>query len=292
MRNDEFNRIEITNDKQIRGLEFGKTQDSETISQKENKLPEGELNEKYVGKTIRKQTEVNVQYANKATAPVHGSATVTTTATASNVAATATTIVTAASVVAVTAVAVGTGISVALHDYDYEFNSFVVTSDSLTYELYVVDHKNERPDGEPYEEYDRPTEEDITGEDVEEPFTLRVYNDNYDYSIPTWLYSNYGEFNNLKANESYHIVLSENRFGGETIFDQVFKTKETDPVSEFRGITWDKKCNFLTNTMTVQLDYQDDLDRFSDFKFNLEAELVTATGPLSFTYDLKKTTEV
>ena len=286
MRNDEFNKIEITNDKQLRGLEFGKTQDSETISQKENKLPEGELNEKYVGKTIRKQTEVNVQYANKATAPVHGSATVTSTTTASNIAATATTVVTAASVVAVTAVAVGTGISVALHDYDYEFNSFVVTSDSLTYELYVVDHKNERPDGEPYEEYDRPNEEDI-----KEPFTLRVYNDNYDYSIPTWLYSNYGEFNNLKADESYHIVLSENRFGGETIFDEVFKTKETDPVSEFRGITWDKKCNFLTNTMTVQLDYQDDLDKFSDFKFNLEAELVTATGPLSFTYDLKKTTE-
>ena len=292
MRNDEFNKIEITNDKQIRGLEFGKTQDSETISQKENKLPEGELNEKYVGKTIRKQTEVNVQYANKATAPVHGSATVTSTTTASNIAATATTVVTAASVVAVTAVAVGTGISVALHDYDYEFNSFVVTSDSLTYELYVVDHKNERPDGEPYEEYDHPNEEDINEEDIKEPFTLRVYNDNYDYSIPTWLYSNYGEFNNLKANESYHIVLSENRFGGETIFDEVFKTKETDPVSEFRGITWDKKCNFLTNTMTVQLDYQDDLDKFSDFKFNLEAELVTATGHLSFTYDLKKTTEV
>ena len=187
MRNDEFNKIEITNDKQIRGLEFGKTQDSETTSQKENKLPEGELNEKYVGKTIRKQTEVNVQYVNKATAPAHGSATVTSTATASNVAATATTVVTAASVVAVTAVAVGTGISVALHDYDYEFNSFIVTSDSLTYELYVVDHKNERPDGEPYEEYDRPNEEDITEEDVQEPFTLRVYNDNYDYSIPTWL---------------------------------------------------------------------------------------------------------
>ena len=100
MRNDEFNKIEITNDKQIRGLEFGKTQDSETISQKENKLPEGELNEKYVGKTIRKQTEVNVQYVNKATAPAHGSATVTSTTTASNIAATATTVVTAASVVA------------------------------------------------------------------------------------------------------------------------------------------------------------------------------------------------
>ena len=37
MRNDEFNKVEITNEKQISGLEFGKTQRAETVSQKENK---------------------------------------------------------------------------------------------------------------------------------------------------------------------------------------------------------------------------------------------------------------
>ena len=305
MRNNEFNNVEITNEKQIRGLEFGKTQESETVSQKENKLPEGELNEKYVGKTIRKQTEVNVQYANKATAPAHGSTTVTSATTATSVAATSASVVTAASVVAVTAISVAAGISVALHDYEYKFESFLVTSNSLSYELYIVDHKNERPDGEPYEEYDNSQEEEpiqeepvsedqdetIVDEEKEEekkPFTLHVYNSTYDYSIPTALYTNYGEFTNLKPNEQYHIVLMENRFGGETIFDKTFTTK---PVSEFRGITWDKKCNFLTNTMTVQLDYQDDNDIFSDFKFTLESEMVTATGPLTLTYDLKKTTE-
>ena len=46
MRNDEFNNIVITNEKQVSGLEFGKTQKAETTSQKENKLPQGELNEK------------------------------------------------------------------------------------------------------------------------------------------------------------------------------------------------------------------------------------------------------
>ena len=294
MRNDEFNKIEITNDKQLRGLEFGKTQDSETISQKENKLPEGELNEKYVGKTIRKQTEVNVQYANKATAPAHGSTTVTSTATASNIAATTTTVATAASVVAVTAVAVGTGISVVLHDYAYKFNYFDVTSDSLTYELYVVDHNDERPDGESYEEYDRPNAEE-NEEESKEPFTLRVYNQAYDYSIPTFYGSNYDSFANLKPNEEYHIVLSENRFGGEIIFDELFTTlKEDTRVSEFRGVTWDKKCNFLTMMMDVQLDYQDDYELFSDFKFNLKSEVMTADSPDGLpiiSYDLVKTTE-
>ena len=291
MRNNEFNNVEITNDKQIRGLEFGKTQKSETISQKENKLPEGELNEKYLGKTIRKQTEVNVQYSNSATAPAHGSTTVTSATTASNIAATTATVATAASVVAVTVVAVGTGISVALHDYDYKFNYFEVTSDSLMCEFYVVDHKNEREDGEPYEEYDRPREEDINEEEKEGPFILRVYNKGYDYSIPAYLYFNNAEFSNLKPNEEYHIVLTENRFGGETIFDEVFSTKEKDPVSEFRSVIWDKKANFLTNRTTIQLDYQDDANRFSDFKLNLKSELVTQDGPLTLTYDLEKTTE-
>ena len=292
MRNDEFNKIEITNEKQTKGFEFGKTQKLEATFQKDNKLPEGELNEKYVGKTIRKKTEVNVQYENKAVAPVHGSTTVTSATTASNVAATTASVVTAASVVAVTAVAVGTGISVALHNYDYRFNSFKVTSDALYYELFVVDLNDEkRADGESYEEYDRPNEEDREDE-KNAPFTLRVYNDYYDYSVPTYYDFNWGEFTSLKPEQQYHIVLSENRFGGETIFDEQFTTlKEETRVSEFRGISWDKTCNFLTMMMNVKLDYQDDYNRFSDFKFNLKSEVVTEDGANEITYDLIKTTE-
>lgn len=292
MRNDEFNKIEVTNEKQTIGFEFGKTQKLEATSQKENKAPEGELNEKYIGKTIRKHTEANIQYENKAMAPTHGSTTVTSATTASNVAATTATVVTAASVVAVTAVAVGTGISVALHNYDYRFNSFKVTSDALYYELLVVDLNDEkRADGESYEEYDRPNEEDREDE-KNAPFTLRVYNEYYDYSVPTYYDFNWGEFTSLKPEQQYHIVLSENRFGGETIFDEQFTTlKEETRVSEFRGISWDKTCNFLTMMMNVKLDYQDDYDRFSDFKFNLKSEVVTADGANEISYDLVKTTE-
>ena len=297
MRNDEFNKIEITNDKQIRGLEFGKTQDSETISQKENKLPEGELNEKYVGKTIRKQTEVNVQYANSATAPAHGATTVTSATTASKIVGTTATVATAASVVAVTAVAVGTGVSVAMHKYDYKFNSFVVGVDSLTCDLLIMD--DNRPDGEPYERYsyieenDREVEEDETSvKEEEKPFVLRVYNDVYEHTYDAKLGVCEWYFENLKPNQQYHISLSEKRFGGETIFDEQFTTlKEETRVSKFRGVEWDKKCNFLTMMMTVKLDYQDDFDRFSDFKFNLVSEAMTADGPNEITYDLQKTTE-
>ena len=365
MARDEFNQIEITNDKQLKGLEFGKTVKSDIISQKENKLPEGELNEKYVGKTIRKKTEVNVQYANKATAPAHGSTTVVTSSTtATSVAATTASVVTAASVVTVAAIAVGTGISVALHDYSYKFNSFVVTADSLTCELFIADNNNEnRPDGDQYLSYQQPQQPRRNADAVDDsssnpneytsysstssssssssefsssstssssdspyspsipsdssssdssssdsnpssdssnptsqtskkeegPFNLRVYNSAYDYTLPAYLGSNRVKFSNLKSGERYHIVLTENRFGGETIFDEMFSTK--DGASVFNDVIWDGKCNFLTNMMTVKLDYQDDFDHFSDFKFTLTSEAISADGMPDFVYDLDKTNE-
>ena len=139
---DEYNVIQITNDKQINAKEYGKTQKQEFSSQDENKLPEGDLNEKYVGKTIGKKTELNVSYTKNV--PSHGSETIiTSSASATSIASTASSVVAVASTVAVTAVAVATGISVVLHDYEYKFNSFIVTSDSLTYELVIIDNKSE-----------------------------------------------------------------------------------------------------------------------------------------------------
>lgn len=316
MRNDEFNKVEVTNEKQLRGIEFGKTQKSETISQKENKSPKGELNEKYVGKTIRKQTEVNVQYTNKTTVSSHGSATVTSSTTATSVAATTASVATAASVVAVTAIAVGTGISVALHDYQYNFNSFIVSSDSLSYELYVTD-RNNRPDGQKYEEYrdeeenreDLVNEDDISEEEQEKeededkgepPLTLRVYNESYSYSIPTYLeLVNKGSFANLEPDQMYHVSLTENRFGGETIFDKAFRTqKEETRVSEFKEFVFDKTANFINRTFDVRLDYIDDFDAFSDFVLSFiyiyEEPVGSGEENEGYTVDipLEKTTEV
>ena len=130
---DEFNQIEVTNDKQLLHTEFGKTQKAEFSSQQENKLPEGDLNEKYVGKTIRKETEVNVDYINKV--PSHGAQTVVTTSSSAAATAGAVTASAAVSVSTVAAVVIATvtGVSIALHDYLYEFESFIIMSDRLEY---------------------------------------------------------------------------------------------------------------------------------------------------------------
>ena len=307
MHNGEFNKVEITNEKQISGLEFGKTQRTETISQKENKLPEGELNEKYVGKTIRKQTEVNVQYANKASAPAHGSTTVTTTSatTASSVAATSASVVTAASVVAVAAIAVGTGISVALHDYDYKINYFEIGSNYVVCDLFVMDNK--RPDGEPYERYWYGEEMDLERDNEnsskapeEKPFVLRVYNDVYERSYGVKLGVCEWYFDELEPDQKYHIALSEKRFGGETLFDEVFRTKKEETrVSEFRNFVFDKTANFIDRTFDVRLDFVDDYNLYSDFVLTfiyMLDEPISSDHPeeneFSIDVPLEKTTEV
>lgn len=277
---DEYNVIQITNDKQINAKEYGKTQKQEFSSQDENKLPEGDLNEKYVGKTIGKKTELNVSYTKNV--PSHGSETiVTSSASATSIASTASSVVAVASTVAVTAVAVATGISVVLHDYEYKFNSFIVTSDSLTYELVIIDNKSEEKYDYEYEQYNDAHRNEALDPDAphdnNEPFVLRVYNNNYDYSMSAWLNYNYGTFSGLTLGETYHIALSENRYGGETIFDETFTTYER---SKFNSFYISGAADFITNSFYVEMDFIDENNQFSDFNLTFYENEGTITFPL------------
>ena len=263
---DEYNQIEVKNDQQTLKVEYGKTQKIEFSSQKENKLPEGDLNEKYVGKTIKKTADVNVDYVNKV--PVHGTQTVaTSTASASATAAatTASSVVAVASTVAITAVAVATGISVAIHDYQYKFSSLIISSNELRYELLVYDKKDEDSEYLSYE-----TTLDVAPrcandvEDADAPFTLRVYNDNYDSKQYIWAKEyNSGVFEHLELGDSYTIVLSENRYGGEVIYKDTFTTFVN---SSFIDFDIPGSADVEQSTFDVYVDFIDDKDIYSDFK--------------------------
>ena len=259
---DEFNNVEITNDKQLLKVEFGKTQAAEFTSKKENPLPEGDLNEKYVGKTIKKETEVNVDYINKV--PTHATQTVvqgTTTATGA-AAATATTAV-AASTVAVVAIATVTGISAALHDYKYDFKSLIISSNELRYELVVYDALQSEEDYyRSFEESDQePSYEEGREEGSSAPFKLQVSNKNYNSTQYLWAYStNIGTFDNLTLGETYSILLSENRYGGEEIFKDTFTTFTNSTLSEFELYQY-TDCEL--GTFNYSLDYVDDDDSIS-----------------------------
>ena len=302
---DEYNKVEITNDKQLLRTEFGKTQKVEFSSQKENTIPEGDLNEKYVGKTIKKVTEVNVDYIQKI--PTHTTATVVTSSAtaASGAAAAAASTVVAASSVAVVAIATVTGITVGLHDYRCELTSLLISSNEISYSFTVVDEK--RDDGQNYQSYydaaepryqinnrtaaatdpssDNPTSEEPTSEEpVEEeptsdisdsddifnnkrPFVLRVSNGSYESEH----YLGYGSsgkntFYGLTLGDTYSIVLSENRSGGEILYNESFTTVENSYV---RDVYVSGAANFRQGTFDVYLDYIDELEVLSDFVLTL-----------------------
>ena len=250
---DEFNQIEVTNDKQLLHTEFGKTQKVEFSSQQENKTPEGDLNEKYVGKTIRKETEVNVDYINKV--PSHGAQTVVTSTGAASTAAAATaTTAVAVSTVAVVAIATVTGISVALHDYKYEFKSLIISSNELRYELYVYDAMLK--DDEYLHFDDQEPSEEGYDETSSAPFKLRVYNQNYDASQYLWDRStNMGTFDHLTLGDTYNIVLTENRYGGSEIYKDTFVTYENSAILDFTVYQY---TDYVEGTFDIDLDFIDD----------------------------------
>ena len=280
---DEYNQIEVTNDKQLLHSEFGKTQKVEFSSQNENKLPEGDLNEKYVGKTIRKETEVNVDYINKV--PSHGSQTVvTSTSTATTAAAATAGTAVAASTVAVVAIATVTGISVAIHDYQFEFKSLIISSNELRYELYVYDASKDEEDYLSYEDQE-PRYEEESDELSKAPFKLHVYNQNYDATQYLWeRTTNMGVFDHLVLGDTYNIVLSENRYGGEEIYKDSFVTFTNSSILDFevyqytdvKAWTFDYYLDLIDDDDSItdiQLDfYENDAPSQTSASFSLEKE--------------------
>ena len=284
---DEFNSVKVTNEKQVGRSEFGKTQQTEYTFHKDNKLPDVELNDKVQAQsTSTSQSSLDttnlLKQSTGSAASTSSTTTVVTTssATASSIAAASTSVVTVASVVAVTAISVVTGISVALHDYQFKFNSFLVSAHEVTYDLSIFDTKEQDYETGEYQEYNSSEEESNP------TFNLRVYNKDYDNTHELWLGSNYGTFEGLNLGEKYTIVLTESRYGGETLFEEEFSTVTSYAFNLFQIF---EEADFLKSTIYVQMDFFDDTDdNLSDFALTLTDDEDTNS---SGTFSIYKTTE-
>lgn len=207
---------------------------------------------------LTKNTSSTSESASNVTSSTASEATtVASSSTASTIASVSTGAVVVASTVAITAISVVTGISIALHDYQYHFSSFVITSNQLIYELDIDDLKLES-----YEEENREEEENP-------PFIMTVSNAYYEREEGTWLGSNYGSFTGLNLGEKYKMVLKENRYGGETLFEEYFVTYENSTVYDFSIY---EGYNYQNHTFGVYLSYIDELNVLSDFQITLSRE--------------------
>ena len=254
---DEFNNISVNNDKEFSKIEYGKVQKTEYSENGDMSL-HGDNHKVNLNETTKQINAVT----ESGTATVVSSG-----ATASSIAATTTSVVVVASTVAIGAISVVTGISVALHDYQYKFNSLFISSNQISYELEVDDLKASREEKEFGFDGHHQYEEDVSQEST---LNLRVYNNNYDRTDEIYLWGpNYGTFSGLTLGETYTIVLSESRYGGEVLYQESFTTTKN---AKFFDFYLEEGADLRSGLLYANLDFIDELDAFNDLTLTLGYE--------------------
>ena len=271
MRDDEFTNSKSNNDSFISKSEYGNLQDSEYSDSGEMHLHKAAYDASLMKQQSNGSTEspsVEMSSAGGASGAT-GAASSTTTvvsssATASSVAAASTGVIVIASSVAVASLGVLTGISVALHDYDFKLNSFIISSNQLNYNLTIIDKEMNDDDYEHW--YDEQDQGD-NGEHVSKlPFVIRIFNNSYDSSQELFYFEQSGVFTNLNLGDKYNLVVSENRFGGQVIYEDTFITYENSAFMEF---SFYGRSNFEEGTFDVYMDFVDEKDVLDNFAISL-----------------------
>ena len=256
IREDEFTNSKSNNDSFIGKSEYGNTQDSEYSDSGEMNLHKAAYDP-----SLMKSSNNNTKTVEDVTQGAGAETTVGSSSTASGIAAGTVSTVVAASSVAVVAIGVLTGISVALHDYSFEWNSFIVTSNQLRYDLTILDKEMKDEDYESWHDQnpDNPEESSM-------PFLIRVYNNNYDSSQELYYFESSGVFSNLTLGEKYNIVVSENKFNGQIIYDDSFVTYTNSSIIDFR---FDGTSDFENGTFEVYMDVVDEKDIMDSYQIDL-----------------------
>ena len=268
MRDDEFTNSKSNNDSFISKSEYGNLQDSEFSDSGEMHLHKAAydaslMKQQANGSSESPSVEISsAGGASGATGAASSSGTVvSSTVSATSAAAATTGVIVIASSVAVASLGVLTGLSVALHDYDFKLNSFIVSSNQLNYNLTILDKEMSEDDLEHY--YDQ---QDMGDEQEKMPFVIRIYNNNYDSSQELFYFEQSGVFTNLNLGDKYNLVVSENRFGGQIIYEDTFITYVN---SAFMDFDFYGLSNFEDGTFQVYMDFVDEKDVLDNFTISL-----------------------
>ena len=276
---DEFNQNKVTNDQQVLNSEFGVTQSNEFSDSGEMHLHRSAYNSS-LNQTVKNTTQVEAESASMAAS--EGASGVVTAVSGGGVAhalaaGTVSSVVVASSLT-ITALSVVTGLSVALHNYEFKLNSFIVTSNQLNYSLTITDKEMSEEDYEHWYE-----ENDKEGSAPTAPFVIRIYNNDYDSSQNLFYFEQSGVFSKLTLGQKYNIVVSENRYGGQIIYEDEFVTYEN---SVFMDFEFYGESDYENGTFDVTMDFVDEKNVFSDFK--LDFYQVDVPSETIATFELEK----
>ena len=299
MSKNEFNEIKITNDSQLRGIEFGKTSSNEFSFHSGNASNKNELNSTRVRnelnegssgsrKTTRsgnnlQEEELKNQLQSGSTSSSGGggssasssssssSASVSEAAAstgAASGAAAASSAAVSASVVVVAAIAVTTAAPIIISQATAHLQYFETYDNQVFYEVQLNDV--------------------VEDEQYRAVLSNQTYLEYQDLEAGM----NQGEFFDLEPDTEYKFVVEEGKTSGlkRELLKRVFKTNENtipEEISEFKEFIFNKTADFENRTFAVQLFFVDDRNIFSDFTFTLSS---TEDPSLSHTYELAKTT--
>ena len=277
MMQDEFNSIKVNNEKQTIKAEFGKVQKTE-FSENGDMYLHGTNYNANLNQTVKNsnvETLVEAESSTTAVAASGGASGAVTTVSAggaaSGIAASSVSAIVVASSVTITALSVVTGVSIALHNYQCEIDLFI-SSNQVSYELTINDLKSEDEDYEyDYESYEK------------EPFSIHVYNNNYDKTQPLYYGYNDGYFDNLTLGQTYNIVVTADSISGaKTLYKDTFTTTA---VANFLDFYVDSAFDYYNQVIYAYLDFVDELDQLSDFELTItrveEFEPIDSMGDLT-----------
>ena len=109
----------------------------------------------------------------------------------------------------------------------------------------------------------------------DESYYVTISNETYEKSQQIVVGNNTGSFDGLTLNQEYDFLVIEGSSNeiNRLLYKSSFKTykEETEPTmfSEVRGATLSTNADFINNTFDVTLDYVDDYNKFSNFAITL-----------------------
>ena len=295
-REDEFNHVVVTNDRQLHGVEFGSAQNTEFSfnnvkrsginTQPDNELNEGiqEVKETRKPKNvleeekdlIKQATESSNASAPTTAAPAGSGATTSSVAGAASSTAAATT---AGSAVASTAAAAGTVVVAA----------FVVTTAAPIILSQATASLKELKVSENKVFYDLTLTDTLEDERYFVTLSNKTYEEKQLLEIEPEQESISGYFANLEPDVEYTFEVIEGDINSEltrSLLKKNLKTAAYAPVSQFKSVTVYPEANFVTGDFSIKLDFVDEKDLFSDFS------LLLTDGEIEYLYSLDKVTTV
>ena len=279
MRDDEFTNSKSNNDSFIGKSEYGNLPENEFSDSGEMNLHKAA----YDASLMKTQNTKTVEDVTQGAAGAE--TTVASSTAASGIAASGVGVVVVASTVAIGALTALTGISLTHHDYQVYLDSLRVIGNEMSYLVSVYDNDMTEEDYDEYfrERYENMDQGQELEKEMEYPFVVKLYNLSYEATQPADYLSNEGYFSNITVGETYTLEVSEDRFGGDILYETTFVATYSYSIDDF---SFPVNVDLENGTFDIYLDFTDDANAYSDFTLYLYD--LDAPEQVNYTFDLEK----